>query len=75
MPGAERSIAALAFENDVGFPSGPIAATVSTWGRLAGNSSGLPLANSFPDAATGMAPALTAFAICCASVLQRVGEP
>ncbi len=48
MPGAERSIAALAFENDVGFPSGPIAATVSTWGRLAGNSSGLPLRELVP---------------------------
>jgi hypothetical protein len=59
-PGAERSIAALAFEKYEDLLSGPIEAIVSTCGSEAGNSSGLPPANSLPAAATGMIPRATA---------------
>ena len=75
MPGAARSTAALSLEKNAGLSSGPIAPTVSTCGRLAGYSSGLPCSNSLPDAATGTAPALTARWICCSSRVQRDGEP
>ena len=75
MPGAVRSTAALSLENAVARSSGPIAPTVTTCGRLAGNSGGLPWLNSLPDAATGIAPALTARWICCSSAVQRVGDP
>ncbi len=61
-PGAERSIAALAFEkNELRKPgAGPTAATVTTCGSEAGNSGGLPSANSLPAAATGTIPLATA---------------
>ena len=59
-PGADRSIAALAFEKYEDWRSGPTAATVRTCGSEAGNSSGLPSANSFPAAATGTIPRATA---------------
>ena len=39
---------------------GVVAATVTTCGSEAGNSSGLPLSNSLPAAATGMIPLATA---------------
>ena len=59
-PGADRSIALLAFENCALLSSGVVAATVTTCGSEAGNSSGLPLSNSLPAAATGMIPLATA---------------
>ena len=55
-PGAERSTAALALEKNGGLRSLPRAATVTTWGREAGNSSGLPCASSLPAAATSVIP-------------------
>ena len=55
-PGALRSTAALAFEKDELSRSALTAATVSTCGSEAGNSSGLPAANSLPAAATGTIP-------------------
>jgi hypothetical protein len=75
MPGADRSTAAFSFEKDVAVSSGPIAATVSTCGRLAGYSSGLPRSSSLPEAATAMAPALTARWIWRASDSHRVADP
>src|SRR3954452_11888697 len=55
-PGALRSTAELWLEKYVARSSAPVAATVSTWGRLAGDSGGLPSPNSFPAAATGTTP-------------------
>ena len=59
-PGALMSIASLTLENHALESSGVVAATVTTCGSEAGNSSGLPSANSFPAAATGMIPLATA---------------
>ena len=61
-PGALRSTAGLALENDDESRLALTAAIVSTWGSEAGNSSGLPWSNSVPAAATagcGKAPTLT----------------
>ena len=55
-PGADRSTAALALEKNGGLRSLPTAATVSTCGSEAGNSSGLPSASSLPAAATSVIP-------------------
>ena len=59
-PGALRSIASLTFENHALESSGVVAATVTTCGSDAGNSSGFPSANSLPAAATAMIPLATA---------------
>ena len=59
-PGADRSIALLALENTRSCRPRVVAATVTTCGSEAGNSSGLPLSNSLPAAATGMIPLATA---------------
>src|SRR5207247_338453 len=55
--------------------SGPTAATVSTCGSDAGNSSGLPLANSLPAAATTVTPAAIACWIARYSAKHSDGEP
>ena len=59
-PGALRSIASLEFEKSALLSSRVVAATVTTCGSEAGNSSGLPSSNSLPAAATGMIPLATA---------------
>jgi hypothetical protein len=74
-PGALRSTAAFWFEKYVGSSAGPVAATVSTCGRLAGNSAGLPASNSFPAAATGTIPRPTARWIASYSTRHEVLEP
>ncbi len=60
---------------NAGLSAPSTAPTVSTCARLAGNSSGLPFSNSLPDAATGIAPALTARMICCSSAVHFDAEP
>ena len=74
-PGAVRSIAALVFEKNELWRSGSTAATVSTCGSEAGNSSGLPSANSLPAAATGTIPRATANWSATYSGRQRPREP
>ena len=74
-PGAERSIAPLVFENSELVLPGPSAATVSTCGSEAGNSSGLPSANSLPAAATGTIPRTTANCSATYSGKHRPVEP
>ena len=74
-PGALRSTAALPLEKNVASSVAASAATVTTCGRLAGNSSGFPWSNSLPDAATGTTPALTARWIASASAVQRLLDP
>ena len=59
-PGALRSTASLALEKSALLSSCVVAATVTTCGIDAGNSSGLPCVNSLPAAATGMIPLATA---------------
>ena len=74
-PGALRSTAGLEFENDEASSRALTAAIVSTCGSEAGNSSGLPSANSLPAAATGTIPRRIASWIALYSARQRVCEP
>jgi hypothetical protein len=74
-PGALRSTASLAFENAELSRRALTAATVSTWGSEAGNSGGLPSANSLPAAATGTIPRLTARWSALYSARHRLREP
>ena len=74
-PGALRSTAVLALEKIALRSSGVVAATVTTCGSEAGNSSGLPSWNSLPAAATGMMPLAMPKYSCTHSAAQRDGEP
>jgi hypothetical protein len=74
-PGALRSTAAFWLEKNVAASSEPTAATVSTCGRLAGNSAGLPWPNSLPAAATGTIPRATARWIASYSDRHAALEP
>src|SRR6266511_1858589 len=55
-PGAARSTAYFRSEKYDGSFAWSVAATVSTWLKLAGYSMGFPWTNSFPAAATGIDP-------------------
>ena len=74
-PGALRSTATLSLEKNVGWSSSASAATVSTCGRLAGNSRGLSSWNSLPEAATGTMPARTARWMASDSAVHSCVEP
>ncbi len=74
-PGALRSTARLALEKALLRSSASTAATVSTCGSDAGNSGGLPAANSLPAAATGTTPPLTARWSAAYSARHSVCEP
>jgi hypothetical protein len=65
----------LALENDEESRRALTAATVSTCGSDAGNSSGLPASNSLPAAATGTMPRRTASWIAVYSARQMLCEP
>ena len=74
-PGALRSTAEFSLEKKVGRSSAASAATVSTCGRVAGNSSGLPLSKSLPEAATGTMPARITRWMASVSVTHSCREP
>ena len=74
-PGAARSIAGEALENEVTRSDSSVAPTVSTCAKLAGYESALPCSRSFPAEATISWPAPKAFRIACSSIGSRSKPP
>ena len=74
VPGATTSMARERDEKLAARPSGSVAPTVTTWGRLAGYEAGLPRSPSLPEAATRIVPRAKTSATISASRFER-GPP
>ena len=75
MPGAERSIAALVFENDVGLSSGPDRRDGQHVRQAGGELERVALLELVAGRGDRDRAGPDRLAICCASAPQRVGEP